>query len=122
MGGTPGQVTAYDHHLGMWLDVSSYPTRDGIAVLPNVTAAKELEQRQTQLMQQLEAANRLKDDFLAIVSRELRTPEHRDRVDTIASACGDPTRRSMQFDAMPRLSQLVNDLLDSSRIVSGKLG
>ena len=124
MGGTPGQVTAYDQHLGMWLDVSSYPTRDGIAVIArNVTAAKELEQRQTELMQQLEAANRLKDDFLAIVSHELRTPLNAVIGWTqLLQRAGDPTRA---IDAIQRnaatLSQLVNDLLDSSRIVSGKL-
>ena len=124
MSGTPGQVTAYDPHLGIWLDVSSYPTRDGIALIArNVTAATELDQRRTELMQQLEAANRLKDDFLAIVSHELRTPLNAViGWAQLLQGAGDPTRA---IDAIQRnastLSQLVNDLLDSSRIVSGKL-
>jgi K+-sensing histidine kinase KdpD len=74
-----------------------------------------------------EQANRLKDDFLSIVSHELRTP--------LSSILGwtsilqrpaiDPTvaSRAVQSirDNATRQAKLVEDLLDFSRIVAGRL-
>jgi PAS domain S-box-containing protein len=74
-----------------------------------------------------EAANRTKDQFLATLSHELRTPLtamlgwvrmlRAGRLDAAASARALETiERSTRAQA-----QLINDLLDISRIVSGKL-
>ncbi|HLM55511.1 MAG TPA: ATP-binding protein [Pyrinomonadaceae bacterium] len=74
-----------------------------------------------------EAANRLKDEFLATLSHELRTPltaivgwvgllraeEHDSQLVTEALATIERNARSQ--------SQLIDDLLDVSRIISGKL-
>lgn len=75
--------------------------------------------------QEAEAANRAKDDFLAILSHELRTP-----LTTIVAGVrvlhqiGSPEARAAQIrDAIERqadqLTKLVDDLLDVKRIVSG---
>jgi signal transduction histidine kinase/DNA-binding response OmpR family regulator len=75
-----------------------------------------------------EAANRLKDEFLATVSHELRTPLNSilgwaqlmriGKLDDEASARALATiERNTKA-----LAQMIDDLLDVSRIISGKLG
>ena len=72
-------------------------------------------------------ANRLKDDFLATLSHELRTPLNAIlgytrmlRTRTVA-----PDRREAALGVVERnataLAQIVNDVLDISRVVAGKL-
>ncbi|HTB76353.1 MAG TPA: ATP-binding protein [Polyangiaceae bacterium] len=78
--------------------------------------------------EELEHSNRMKDDFLGIVSHELRTP--------LSAILGwarmlrrgmltSPKARERALDAIERnanlQARLVDDLLDVSRIVSGKL-
>ena len=78
--------------------------------------------------EELEHSNRMKDDFLGIVSHELRTP--------LSAILGwarmlrrgmltSPQARERALDAIERnaslQARLVDDLLDVSRIVSGKL-
>lgn len=74
-----------------------------------------------------EQANRLKDDFLATVSHELRTPLNAivgySQLLSMGGRTEEQTRRALQ--AIERnvkaQAQLIDDLLDVSRIVSGKL-
>jgi signal transduction histidine kinase/ActR/RegA family two-component response regulator len=74
-----------------------------------------------------EQANRLKDQFLAIVSHELRTPLNAilGWADMLRSGKIDESRRDhaiqLIFDSARRQAQLIEDLLDVSRIMSGKL-
>jgi PAS domain S-box-containing protein len=84
---------------------------------------------QRRLRDAADQASRMKDEFLAVLSHELRTPLntvlgyakmlHRDE------ARMPPELRARALDALERnadvLSRLVNDVLDTSRIVSGKL-
>lgn len=76
-----------------------------------------------------EEASRMKDEFLAVLSHELRTP-----LNTVLGYARMLKRddekmsadiRARALDALERnadvLSRLVNDVLDTSRIVSGKL-
>jgi signal transduction histidine kinase/CheY-like chemotaxis protein len=76
---------------------------------------------------QAEAANRTKDDFLAMVSHELRTPltaimgwaslvKHRRDDEALVSQALDTIERGAAGQA-----RLIDDLLDVSRIASGKL-
>ena len=74
-----------------------------------------------------ERANRFKDDFLAILSHELRHPTQRDcRLGAgssiaIARTTGSERRARGDRTQRPRPAQMIADLLDVSRIASGKL-
>jgi PAS domain S-box-containing protein len=74
-----------------------------------------------------ERANRLKDDFVAMVSHELRTPLHAilGWTELIQKKPDDQALVAHGLDVVTRntrlQTQLISDLLDISRIVSGKL-
>jgi signal transduction histidine kinase/ActR/RegA family two-component response regulator len=74
-----------------------------------------------------ERASHLKDEFLAIVSHELRTPLNSilGWADMLRRGRLDEARRGRAFqaiyDSARRQAQLIDDLLDVSRIMSGKL-
>jgi PAS domain S-box-containing protein len=76
---------------------------------------------------ELQLANRLKDDFLATLSHELRTPLNAilgySRL--LRSGLMADEKRASALDTVHRnataLTQIVEDVLDVSRIVSGKL-
>lgn len=76
---------------------------------------------------QLVEADRAKDDFLATLSHELRTPLNAISGWTtlLKSSDFDPNRLSHALDVIDRnaqaQTQLIEDLLDVSRIASGKL-
>jgi signal transduction histidine kinase/ActR/RegA family two-component response regulator len=74
-----------------------------------------------------ESANRLKDEFLATLSHELRTP-----LNAILGWTSMLTRGQIQTERLPRVfealdrnaqaqAQLIADVLDVSRIITGKL-
>lgn len=114
-------------------DEKGVPNRfDGMTI--DVTADKNLQSEREQLLEnertaraEAETANRLKDEFLATLSHELRTP--------LASILGwsrllkekqVPAEQVMRaIEIIERnaksQSQLIEDILDVSRIVSGKL-
>jgi PAS domain S-box-containing protein len=74
-----------------------------------------------------ERAGRLKDDFLAVLSHELRTPLNAivGWVEVIARGAENPDRVRRGIEVIARnaraQSQLIADLLDLSRISTGKL-
>jgi signal transduction histidine kinase len=76
---------------------------------------------------QAEDANRLKDEFLATLSHELRTPLNAILGYTQLLRAGkiDAERQPVVFDTIERNArlqeQLVSDVLDVSRIITGKL-
>jgi signal transduction histidine kinase/ActR/RegA family two-component response regulator len=83
--------------------------------------------REQEARREAEAANRVKDEFLATLSHELRTPmtailgwSH-----LLADIELDDHQRSHAIEAIGRNArvqvQLINDLLDMSRIITGKL-
>lgn len=74
-----------------------------------------------------ETADRLKDEFLATVSHELRTPlnaivgwNHLLRSRQLSQEVTDRALETIERNARAQ-SQLINDLLDVSRIISGRL-
>lgn len=90
--------------------------------------AASLEQAVQERTRELLAANQVKDEFLSIASHELRTPL------TAMKAYIQVVRRQLEEGRPPtlhallrversilRMEQLINDLLDVSRISAGKL-
>jgi PAS domain S-box-containing protein len=103
-------------------------------VARDITARKRSEEERERLTDQAmaarraaEEANRLKDDFLATVSHELRNP-----LNSIVGWAGllssgklDEKKNARGIEAIMRAAQaqdqIINDLLDVSRIISGRL-
>ena len=84
-------------------------------------------QNEEQARREAENANRLKDEFLAVVSHELRTPltPILGWLELLKTDDPDAQFRRQAYDVIERntrsQAQIVNDLLDVSRIISGKL-
>jgi signal transduction histidine kinase/CheY-like chemotaxis protein len=95
------------------------------------TARLEDQQRHERALseakERAERANQLKDHFLAMVSHELRTPLNAilGWADMLRSGNLDPVRRDRAsqaiYDSAKRQAQLIDELLDGARIMSGKL-
>jgi PAS domain S-box-containing protein len=79
------------------------------------------------LYQEAQEANRIKDEFLATLSHELRTPLNAIMgwSQILGSGSADERSRTRALEVIQRnaraLAQLIDDLLDVSRIVAGKL-
>ncbi|RCJ16952.1 hypothetical protein A6S26_32115 [Nostoc sp. ATCC 43529] len=105
-----------------------------IAMLTDITDRKRTEEERDRLLQreklaraEAEAANRIKDEFLAVLSHELRSPlnpilgwakllQTRKFNETALQKALSTIERNAKLQA-----QLIEDLLDVSRILQGKL-
>ncbi|MDZ8183975.1 MAG: response regulator [Nostoc sp. ChiSLP02] len=105
-----------------------------IAMLTDITDRKRTEEERDRLLQleksaraEAEAANRIKDEFLAVLSHELRSPlnpilgwakllQTRKFNETALKKALETIERNAKLQA-----QLIEDLLDVSRILQGKL-
>jgi PAS domain S-box-containing protein len=90
-------------------------------------AREELLEREQRARRELEEASRLKDEFLATVSHELRTPltamlgwSHLLRTGTLDEGNVARAVETIERNARSQ-AQLIEDLLDVSRIITGKL-
>ncbi|MGE0172594.1 MAG: response regulator [Oligoflexales bacterium] len=88
---------------------------------------KAAEEERERLYRQSELANRMKDEFLATLSHELRTPLHViiGNLQILNEFKQGTPEFEQSLDAMKRNTnaqlRIVNDLLDTSRIISGKI-
>jgi signal transduction histidine kinase len=110
------------------------PYRDGAGTVEgvmsfgfDVTDQVEARRKAESLVHELEVANRTKDEFLATVSHELRTPLNAIlgwvrmvRDDTLPDDKKTRALEIIERNAKAQ-AQLIEDLLDVSRITSGKL-
>lgn len=89
--------------------------------------AEALLSREKAVREQAQLANRIKDEFLATLSHELRTPLSAITgwVELLQHANLPPEQAAHGLEVIKRnvraQTQLINDLLDVSRILSGKL-
>ena len=119
--------------------VSYHPVQEGgvmlgvNVVVVDITQRKQAEQERERLLQQektareaAEAASRLKDEFLATISHELRTPLTSilgwGRLLAGGTLSESQIQRALKVIEQNAKSQarLVDDILDTSRITSGK--
>ena len=93
----------------------------------DITEKKRIEEREREAKQRTEALSRSKDEFIATVSHELRTP-----MTAILGWVRMLASGQLKLDAQKKAleviernarsqAQLIEDLLDMSRIISGKL-
>ncbi len=125
--------------LNRWFDVYAFrigqPESRKIAVLfKDISEAKRIEAEREQLLQQEQAArgeaeraNQIKDEFLAVLSHELRSPLNPILGWTSLLRNGklDEVKTAHALETIERNAklqvQLIEDLLDVSRILRGKL-
>ena len=107
----------------------------GIGLAWDITARKEAEMErealhaeERRLRERAEAADRAKDDFLALVSHELRTPLNAivlwlNILETTPEPDAAALARATAFlkRSVDHQRRLIDDLLDTARIASGKL-
>jgi PAS domain S-box-containing protein len=124
-----------------WIHAVYVPTKDSagsvkgwVAVVTDITDRRRLEEEREQLLQRehqarakAEETNQLKDEFLATVSHELRTPLNAILGwSTLLRAGGLGEKQAqLALETIERnaktQAQLIEDLLDVSRIITGKL-
>ena len=123
-------------NIGLW----ATPVRDGkgnincMSIVADISDRKQVEAERAQLLDreqaaraQAEAINRLKDEFLATLSHELRTPLNvilgwAQRLRGLPYTADDLACGLEAIERQSRVqAQLVEDLLDVSRIIQGKL-
>ena len=103
-------------------------------LIQDITARKRLEEERQELLSreqllraQAETAGRMKDEFLATVSHELRTPLNAilGWATMLSKGKLDPSIATRGIESIERnakaQAQLIEDLLDVSRIISGKV-
>ncbi|HSK08950.1 MAG TPA: ATP-binding protein [Vicinamibacterales bacterium] len=111
------------------ISLSPLQSPDGpvvVAFIRDITERKRIDDERAKWMRE-EAASRAKDDFVAVVSHELRTPLNAILGWTVMlkanSADEETTAKAIstiERNARAQM-QLIDDLLDMSRIIAGKL-
>ncbi|GAA5118992.1 PAS domain S-box protein [Luteolibacter yonseiensis] len=117
-----------------WWDVAISPIHDDtgttsrlLVVSRDVTDRHELEASLVARAEQLARADRSKDEFLAMLAHELRNPlaPLRNACEVLqTSAPGTPahsTAHGIMTRQIENMSQMIDDLLDVSRITQGKI-
>jgi signal transduction histidine kinase/response regulator RpfG family c-di-GMP phosphodiesterase len=95
--------------------------------LRDITERKKAEEERAILLEQAQAANRIKDEFLAILSHELRTPLNPilGWTKILRTRKLDASKMNQALETIERNAclqvQLIDDLLDVARILRGKI-
>jgi PAS domain S-box-containing protein len=96
-------------------------------VARDITQLKAAEAERHRLLENAQDASRLKDEFLASLSHELRTPLNAilGYARIVRSGLIGPDKRDKAIETIERnanaLARIVEDVLDVSRIISGKM-
>jgi PAS domain S-box-containing protein len=125
----------------VWVNIHVAPVRDArgavekaVAVAIDITDRKRAESEREQLLKQekaaraeAQAANQSKDEFLTVVSHELRSPLNSilGYARLLRTRSADQSHIKQTVEIIERNGrmqlQLIEDLLDTARIISGKL-
>lgn len=129
MAGGPRQtLEIFSASLHAWLEIRAFPSAHALSLyIRDITSRREAEENLRLAKEKAEASSRAKDHFLAVLSHELRTPLT--PVLMIAGArAADPALSprlradmSMICRNVELETRLIDDLLDLSRVTSGKL-
>jgi signal transduction histidine kinase/ActR/RegA family two-component response regulator len=129
--GRATDVELYHHgaHGAHWLRIQSLPMGEGRLAVSyiDVTDQKELLSREQAARAEAERAGRIKDDFLATLSHELRTPLNAilGWSQVLRGGHADAADYAQGLETIERnaraQTQIIEDLLDMSRIVAGKI-
>jgi len=118
----PERMEFFYPHYGHWFEIAAAPVQSGgVAVY-----FRDISDR-VQALEALREADRRKDEFLAMLAHELRNPlaPIRNGVQLLRLGDGVADLRNQTVDMIDRqtmqLVRLVDDLLDVSRITSGKM-
>ena len=114
------------------LQVSYYPIRVGDAVVAAGGVALDVTEHR-QIERELEEAIRVRDDFISVASHELKTPltSLRLNLDVLLSAASSahpltPEKLHRRLEIVDRvadrLQQLIEELLNITRVTSGHMG
>jgi PAS domain S-box-containing protein len=106
--------------------VGDFPA-EAAAVLVQLARMASVALENARLMAETQAANRAKDEFLAVMSHELRTPLTAvlGWTQVLRTRRNEPAAVDKGLEVIERnartLAQLIEDVLDVSRIINGKL-
>lgn len=134
------ELSAYEDSP-RWVQAYIYPVKDEagnirevVLVHEDISDHKRAEKEREQLLAreqaarvEAEAANRMKDEFLATLSHELRTPLNAmlGWTQMLRTRKFDEATAARALETIDRntksLAQLIEDILDVSRIITGKL-
>jgi PAS domain S-box-containing protein len=138
----PVEFEEYYPPLDLWVEVHVYPSPTGLSLffrdindrkraeavrLRLAEEREQLLQREQAAREQAETANRIKDEFLAVLSHELRSPLNPilGWSKLLQTRKFDQQRTAEALATIERnaqlQSELIEDLLDVSRILQGKL-
>jgi len=128
---TPQRVESaftYEDGSTAWFEAVAEPVAEGISVrVQDITARRQAEDAVREANEALQEADRRKDHFLAVLSHELRNPlapiKNSLYILGRVPPGGDQARKALKVieRQVDQLTNLVDDLLDLTRIVRGKV-